>query len=92
MLIGGLGMLMAVQQALTNKTLHDQILTTNRLRRRHVDVLNELPLALFLRTNADRLVPQDKMAQIWMAYTEFEDSLEKKEGGHLYSMISSFRF
>lgn len=79
LLIGGLGMLMAVQQALTNKTLRDQILTTNRLRRRHVDVLNELPLALFLRTNADRLVPQNKRAQIWMAYAEFEDSLWKKQ-------------
>jgi signal transduction histidine kinase len=79
LLIGGLGMLMAVQQALTNETLRDQILTTNRLRRRHVDVLNELPLALFLRTQGDRLVPQNKMAQIWMTQSDFEDGLWKNQ-------------
>ena len=53
---------MAQQQALTSRNLTEQILTTRRLRRRHIDVLNELPIAIFVTSNAEsfrfQLVPK----------------------------------
>jgi len=67
-LIGGLGMIMAQQQAITSQTLNEQILTTRRLRRRHIDVLNELPIAIFVGSSSEtdyQLIPQNQVAQSW---------------------------
>ncbi len=80
-LIGGLGMLMAQQQALTSRNLTEQILTTRRLRRRHIDVLNELPIAIFVTSNSEsvrfQLVPQNVLAQNWYAESDFVDQLQQ---------------
>lgn len=80
-LIGGLGMLMAQQQALTSRNLTEQILTTRRLRRRHIDVLNELPIAIFVTSNAEsfrfQLVPQNLLAQNWYAESDFVEQLQQ---------------
>ncbi len=79
-LIGGLGMVLAQQQALTSQSLREQILTTRRLRRRHVDVLNELPLALFVRTMTSEssisLVPQNRLATDWYRRPLFVEQLQ----------------
>ena len=64
-LIGGLGMLMAQQQALTSRNLTEQILTTRRLRRRHIDVLNELPIAIFVTSNAESFVFSWYLKMFW---------------------------
>ena len=80
-LIGGLGMLMAQQQALTSRNLTEQILTTRRLRRRHIDVLNELPIAIFVTSNSEsvrfQLVPQNVLAQNWYAESDFVVQLQQ---------------
>lgn len=93
-LIGGLGMLMAQQQALTTRNLTEQILTTRRLRRRHIDVLNELPIAIFVTSNTTQvhhvqLVPQNSLAQEWYAQVDFVDQLQ----GYLHStQLRRFEF
>lgn len=80
-LIGGLGMLMAEQQALTSRNLTEQILTTRRLRRRHIDVLNELPIAIFVTSRSEssrfQLVPQNVLAENWYAELDFVEQLQK---------------
>ena len=80
-LIGGLGMLMAQQQALTSRNLTEQILTTRRLRRRHIDVLNELPIAIFVTSNAESFRFQfgtsECFAQNWYAESDFVEQLQK---------------
>ena len=92
-LIGGLGMIMAQQQALTNETLNEQILTTRRLRRRHIDVLNELPIAIFVRTQKEsealNLVPQNRLAQEWYVQAEFVEILNDNRDG---SQMQRFDF
>ena len=82
-LIGGLGMVLAQQQALTSETLRRQILTTRRLRRRHIDVLNELPIALFIQIedeNAGGLIPQNQIAEAWMKQASFIETLQSASG------------
>ena len=82
-LIGGLGVFMAVQQALTTETLREQILTTRLLRRRHIDVLNELPTGLFLSTgfkqNSVVLIPQNRIAESWYQLPNFLKQLLRNE-------------
>ena len=93
-LIGGLGMLMAQQQALTSRNLTEQILTTRRLRRRHIDVLNELPIAIFVTSRINdtsdvQLVPQNVLAQDWYAQLDFVEQLQ----GYLHSsQLRRFEF
>ncbi len=82
-LIGGLGMVLAQQQALTSETLRRQILTTRRLRRRHIDVLNELPIALFVQIqdgDAGGLIPQNQVAETWMKQDAFIEALHQSSG------------
>jgi two-component system, NtrC family, sensor histidine kinase PilS len=81
-LIGGLGMLMAEQQAVTNQSLREQILTTSRLRRRHIDVLNELPIALFVEVinGSPRLIPQNRLAEQCMLEPLFVEALLEERG------------
>ena len=74
-------MLMAQQQALTSRNLTEQILTTRRLRRRHIDVLNELPIAIFVTSRTTQmphvqLVPQNVLAQDWYSQMDFVDQLQ----------------
>ena len=85
LLIGGLGMVMAQQQAVTNRSLHEQILTTRRLRRRHIDVLNELPIALFIQSQTEgrenrMLVPQNRLAQEWQRKDSFLEHIQEFVG------------
>ena len=81
-LIGGLGMLMAEQQAVTSQSLREQILTTRRLRRRHIDVLNELPIALFVEVldSLPRLIPQNRLAEQCMLEPLFVEALLDETG------------
>lgn len=81
-LIGGLGMIMAQQQAITSRTLNEQILTTRRLRRRHIDVLNELPIAIFVGSSSGsetnyQLIPQNQVAQSWYTSPDIVEQLKQ---------------
>ena len=60
-LIGGLSMVLSVQRSLISKVLREETTKNIKLQQRHVDILNELPLAVFLRT--DKLEPKNKLAE-----------------------------
>ena len=60
-LIGGLSMVLSIQRSLISKVLREETTKNIKFRQQHVDILNELPLAIFLRT--DRLEPKNKLAE-----------------------------
>jgi signal transduction histidine kinase len=60
-LIGGLSMVLSIQRSLISKVLREETTKNIEFRQQHVDILNELPLAIFLRT--DRLEPKNKLAE-----------------------------
>lgn len=61
MLIGGLSLVLSLQRTRISKVLREQMTKNIRLQQQHIDILNELPLAVFLQT--DRLVPKNKRAK-----------------------------
>ena len=74
LLIGGLSWMMSLQQQNTRNILQKQVQETSNLRRYHIDVLNELPIALYVyhAESDSMLVPQNSLAQLWKKDMRFE--------------------
>ena len=75
-LIGGLSMVLSLQRTRISKILREQMRNNIRLQQQHIDILNELPLAVFLQT--DRLVPK-KQTSNGSAPLVPKDILDKRD-------------
>ena len=91
LLIGGLSVAMSLQKALASQFLRQQMSRNIRLQQEHVDILNELPIAIFLYTT--ELRPQNNIARELLPMIQELRLLEqKREWIHIESETDQRKF